>query len=273
MAPAAWTRRGDRPAGVRAGRPGLPAVRPAVPGRRARDARPRRSGRAGAASKTCYALTDRRAIVWSPAVWSGVQVRSYGPEELRLDDQEPARRRLGRPDLRGDHDLRAERGERRASPAAGFLAIDRVQEVEALIRSTLLARLRRPDRCARLAWPSRSASSRSRSPARPGPDDSPGGPGARLPGPRGPALVGREPLLLVPQQRRRRPGPVRGDPARPGRRARGDGRHRPLARPARGVGQERRRRPVQRQGAGPRPVRRRAGLGRRVGPGRATGTP
>ena len=69
---------------------------------------PRRSGPARAASRTCYAVTDRRAIVWEPGLWDGAPGPELRPRAARQDEPEPAGRRLGRPDLRGDRDLRAQ---------------------------------------------------------------------------------------------------------------------------------------------------------------------
>ncbi len=88
------------------------------------------------ARKTCYALTDRRAIVWEGGLWHGTRVRSYRPGDLRS----MARNQRGD----GSGDLIFEevttfgnRG-RQQTVRRGFLAIEDVREVEGLVRSTLL---------------------------------------------------------------------------------------------------------------------------------------
>jgi len=89
-----------------------------------------------AAQKTCYALTDRRAIIWEPRV-GGVRVRSYRPEQLSQLS------RCERSD--GSGDLIFEEistiygnGRRLHYGRSGFVAIDRVREIEMLVRKTLL---------------------------------------------------------------------------------------------------------------------------------------
>jgi len=88
------------------------------------------------ARKTCYALTDRRAIVWEGSLWNGVRVRSYRPEELR------AMARNQRGDGSGDlvfEEIHTPGGRGRLQTIRrGFLAIEDVRNVEALVRSTLL---------------------------------------------------------------------------------------------------------------------------------------
>jgi hypothetical protein len=86
------------------------------------------------ASRTCYAVTGRRAITWEPGLWDGCRVRSYAPDHLR---------RMWRNE-RGDGsgDLVFEeittygaRGRRNVT-RRGFFAIEDVRSVESLIRST-----------------------------------------------------------------------------------------------------------------------------------------
>jgi hypothetical protein len=88
------------------------------------------------ALRTCYALTNRRVIVWEPGWFGGVQVRSYRPPELG------SMTRNQRSDGSGDLIFRefttfGPNGRRNVT-RHGLMAIERVQEVEALIRSTLL---------------------------------------------------------------------------------------------------------------------------------------
>lgn len=88
------------------------------------------------ASRTCYAVTNRRAVILEPGGWDGLRVRSYRPEDLGA----MARNQRGD----GSGDLVFEeittyrnRGGRHVI-RRGFLAIDRVRDVETLIRSALL---------------------------------------------------------------------------------------------------------------------------------------
>ena len=93
------------------------------------------------AQRTCYALTDQRAIIWVPGWFSGTEVRSY--QAAQLDKMSRRDYADGSGDLifeevlsitrDSDSGLRSQRSER------GFLAIDNVREVEELIRRTLLA--------------------------------------------------------------------------------------------------------------------------------------
>jgi hypothetical protein len=90
---------------------------------------------------TCYALTDRRAIVWAAGWLGSTEVRSFKAPDL----EKMARRDYadGSGDLifqefvtvtrDSDSDLRSVRTER------GFLAIENVREVEELVRRTLLS--------------------------------------------------------------------------------------------------------------------------------------
>jgi len=93
------------------------------------------------AQRTCYAMTNQRAIVWTAGWFCGMEVRSFKAPDL----DRMARRDYG--DGTGDlifqeivttsRDsegyLRSQRTER------GFLAIENVREVEELIQRTLLS--------------------------------------------------------------------------------------------------------------------------------------
>jgi hypothetical protein len=90
------------------------------------------------AERTCYALTDRRAIVWQAGMFGAVTVRSYGPEALgRIHRTEYA-------DGCGDvvfEQVTSQHGDSEDPPTEtrqGFLAIPNVREVEELIRRVLL---------------------------------------------------------------------------------------------------------------------------------------
>ena len=87
---------------------------------------------------TCYALTDRRAIVGERRLFGRLHCRSYAPAALRLMRLEE------KPDDSGDLIFECiSTWDGRARPV-GFLAIDRAREVEALVRKTLLSGAR-PD--------------------------------------------------------------------------------------------------------------------------------
>lgn len=89
-----------------------------------------------AAANTCYAVTDRRAILWEPR-FRGMRVRSYMPEQLtRISRTEYS-------DGSGDlvfEELLADYRAPNRSPygRAGFMGIEHVHDVENLIRKTLL---------------------------------------------------------------------------------------------------------------------------------------
>lgn len=93
------------------------------------------------AARTCYALTDRRAIIWEGGWRGSVEVRSYGPEELKKI------RRVEYPTGEGDlifeemftfgtdsHGHRTSNTKRH-----GFLAIDSPRDIEELLRKALPA--------------------------------------------------------------------------------------------------------------------------------------
>jgi hypothetical protein len=86
--------------------------------------------------RTCYALTDRRAIVWQPGLWRSVHVRSYRPEQLKQMS------RVERSDGSGDLIFEQRHGRDsdgdRTTTSYGFLGIERVREVEDLIEKNLL---------------------------------------------------------------------------------------------------------------------------------------
>jgi hypothetical protein len=91
------------------------------------------------AKRTCYALSDRRAIIWNAGWFGSVEVRSYGPGQLTRI------RRVEYPD--GCGDLIFEElitfgsdsdGHRTTNTRRyGFMAIPRVHEVEELLRKAL----------------------------------------------------------------------------------------------------------------------------------------
>jgi hypothetical protein len=93
------------------------------------------------AHKTLYALTDRRAILFEPKWFRMATVRSYTAAGLsHLTRRE-------RPDGSGDlvfeefttSNLDSDGNRSYSTTRRGFLAIDRVREVEELVRKTLLA--------------------------------------------------------------------------------------------------------------------------------------
>ncbi len=88
------------------------------------------------ARKTCYALTNRRAILWEATLLSGVRVRSYRPDQL----QSLARHQRGdgSGDLIFEEVTTFSNQGRRQVLARGFQAIEDVRNVEALLRTTLL---------------------------------------------------------------------------------------------------------------------------------------
>ncbi len=95
------------------------------------------------AKRTCYALTDRRAILWEAGWFGSFEVRSYGPAELQKI------RRVEYPDRGGDLVFeevitigRDTDGDRTTNvKRRGFMGIDQVREIEEMLRKALL-----PDR-------------------------------------------------------------------------------------------------------------------------------
>ena len=91
------------------------------------------------AKQTCYALTNRRAIIWEGRAFGSVAVRSFDPRDLT---------RLYRVEYRGGGDLifdeaytihqNSEGDRSTATKQLGFLGIEEVQAVEELLRRTLL---------------------------------------------------------------------------------------------------------------------------------------
>jgi hypothetical protein len=94
------------------------------------------------ARQVCYALTDRRAIVWEPRFFRGVEVRSYGPAQLGKI------RRTEYPDGSGDlvfeevitFGRNSEGYTTTNRQRHGFLCIANVRQIEELLRKAL-----RPD--------------------------------------------------------------------------------------------------------------------------------
>lgn len=86
------------------------------------------------ARRTCYALTDRRAILWEAGWFGGIEVRSYSPADLT---------KLHRVDYSdGVGDLVFEEvkisSDNDSTQRHGFLAVDRVREIEERMRKALL---------------------------------------------------------------------------------------------------------------------------------------
>lgn len=91
------------------------------------------------ARRTCYALTDRRAIVFDAGWRGGLTVYSYGPDDLT--------KQYRREHADGGGDLvfeeittvnRTSDGPSTTTTKRGFLAIDDVRAVETLLRKALL---------------------------------------------------------------------------------------------------------------------------------------
>jgi hypothetical protein len=93
------------------------------------------------AKRTCYALTDRRAILWEAGSFGSVQVLSYRPAELTKI------RRVEYPDGTGDlvFEENIMIGPRNNGYSTttrqrhGFMSIDHVRQVEELLRKALLS--------------------------------------------------------------------------------------------------------------------------------------
>ena len=90
------------------------------------------------ASKMCYALTDRRAIIWEPIIFGGLQIRSYVANAL--GSMVRNQRGDGSGDLIFEEIVRYSNKGRRSVTQRGFLAINDVRDVDNLIRATLLSR-------------------------------------------------------------------------------------------------------------------------------------
>ena len=87
------------------------------------------------ADQTAYALTNRRAIIWQKA-FSSFRVHSFGPAQIA------GMTRNENPDGTGDlvfetNHWRDSHGHHRSQPL-GFCAIAGVQDIESLVRATLL---------------------------------------------------------------------------------------------------------------------------------------
>ena len=94
------------------------------------------------AKRTCYALTDRRAMLWKAGMFGSVAVRSYGPEALDKVSRTAYPNGCG--DLVFEEVVTIGRdsdGNRTTSTTRhGFMAIERVREVEELLRKALLSK-------------------------------------------------------------------------------------------------------------------------------------
>jgi hypothetical protein len=91
------------------------------------------------ARRTCYAITDRRAIVLEASLRGALTVYSYGPKELT--------KQYRRENADGGGDLvfeeimtvsRSSNGPSTTTTKRGFLAIDDVRAVETLLRKALV---------------------------------------------------------------------------------------------------------------------------------------
>jgi hypothetical protein len=91
------------------------------------------------ARRTCYAVTDRRAIIWEPGVFSSVSVRSYGPAQLgRIRRNQRAD---GSGDLIFEEYASYDNQGHRTISSRGFVGIERVREIEELLRKALLTQI------------------------------------------------------------------------------------------------------------------------------------
>lgn len=93
------------------------------------------------AKRTCYALTDHRAILLEAGTFRSVEVRSYRPAELtKMVRRENAD---GSGDLVFEEAIRVQNTTRSRNTAGsldhGFLGIDNVREIEELLRKALLS--------------------------------------------------------------------------------------------------------------------------------------
>jgi len=93
------------------------------------------------AKRTCYALTDRRAILWQPGWFGGVEVRSYGPEDLtKIHRTQYAD---GSGSLVFEEFITFGRNSdghtTRSTTRRGFMYIEGVRAVEELLRQALLS--------------------------------------------------------------------------------------------------------------------------------------
>jgi hypothetical protein len=88
------------------------------------------------ARRVCYAITDRRALIWEPRLFGSIQVYSFAGAGLG------AMSRVERRDGSGDLIFQEFRGTNSEGHSTlqqrGFKAIDNVRQVEDLIRRTLL---------------------------------------------------------------------------------------------------------------------------------------
>jgi hypothetical protein len=88
------------------------------------------------AGRTCYAVTSKRVILWEAGWFGSITVRSYLPPELtKIFRREHSD---GTGDLIFEEYYTYGRRGRSHLNHRGFLAIERVREIEELIRKTLL---------------------------------------------------------------------------------------------------------------------------------------
>jgi hypothetical protein len=90
------------------------------------------------AKRTCYALTDRRAILWKAGSFGSVEIRSYEPEDLTgiYRVEYPGGGDLVFEEI---HTVRKDNDGEQATVTTqhGFLGIEKVREVEEFLRRTL----------------------------------------------------------------------------------------------------------------------------------------
>jgi len=93
------------------------------------------------AQRTCYALTDRRAVLWQAGWFGGVDVRSYGPEELtkvhRTQYADGSGSLVFEEFVTIGHD--SDGHVSRSTTRRGFMYVDNVRAVEELLRKALLS--------------------------------------------------------------------------------------------------------------------------------------
>jgi hypothetical protein len=94
------------------------------------------------AKRTCYALTDRRAMLWLPGWWGGTKTRSYAPEDWRnaycIADENGYGHLVFEKTVKSYTDEDGK--EHKYDVIHGFKNIDRVREVEASVKRALLAK-------------------------------------------------------------------------------------------------------------------------------------
>lgn len=93
------------------------------------------------AKRTCYALTNRRAILWEARLFGSMEVRSYRPEHLtKIVRRDYAH---GSGDLVFEEPMSVQGTSHRDTVAMthghGFIGVNNVREIEELLRKALLS--------------------------------------------------------------------------------------------------------------------------------------